>query len=59
MQVAGEKLRNTSGDIGSIARSVGYQSEAAFSNAFKRVQGYSPRAYRYGNVKSGSKHHRP
>lgn len=31
-----------------IARSVGYASESAFSNAFKRVTGTSPRAYRAG-----------
>jgi AraC-like DNA-binding protein len=30
-----------------IARSVGYTSESAFSNAFKRTTGVSPKTYRH------------
>jgi len=52
MQIAGDRLRSTTDDIGSIARSVGYKSEAGFSNAFKRFHGNSPRTYRYANTKS-------
>ncbi len=43
MQLAGDRL-STSGDpISVIASSLGYDSESAFSTAFKRVMGYSPR----------------
>ncbi|MGO7741210.1 AraC family transcriptional regulator, partial [Rhizobium johnstonii] len=33
-----------------IALSVGYTSESAFSNAFKRVAVKSPKSYRYNNM---------
>ena len=36
MQVATEKLRNTSASLAQVAELVGYESEAAFSRAFKR-----------------------
>jgi len=32
--------------VASVARSLGYTSESAFSNAFKRIIGISPTAYR-------------
>jgi AraC-like DNA-binding protein len=45
MLVAGDKLVNSSDPISAIALSLGYESESAFSTAFKRVIGCSPRQY--------------
>jgi AraC-like DNA-binding protein len=45
MMLAGDKVANSSDSISSIARSLGYESESAFSTAFKRVMGCSPRQY--------------
>lgn len=42
---AGDRLVNSSDPISLIARSLGYESESAFSTAFKRVMGCSPRQY--------------
>jgi AraC-like DNA-binding protein len=39
-------LTSTSRTIGDIAREVGYDSEASFSKAFKRIYGRSPGAFR-------------
>jgi AraC-like DNA-binding protein len=36
-------LRDRSGSVASVARSVGYESVAAFSTAFKRLFGHAPR----------------
>jgi AraC-like DNA-binding protein len=46
MQLAAERLRNSSESIAAIAADVGYQSEAAFNRAFKRVTGVTPGAWR-------------
>ncbi len=46
MHVAAERLRTTSHIILRIANSVGYESDAAFSTAFKRTTGQSPQHYR-------------
>ncbi len=46
MLVAGERLRSTGESIASIAYGLGYQSEAAFSTAFKRTMAITPRDYR-------------
>jgi AraC-like DNA-binding protein len=46
MQVAAEKLRNTSASLAQVADMVGYESEAAFSRAFKRAVGKSPATWR-------------
>lgn len=47
MRLAEQALRETRDrPVGLIAQAVGYTSESAFSNAFKRVTGTSPRAYR-------------
>jgi len=46
MQLAAEQLRETSAKVASIATRVGYESEAAFSRAFKKVTGRSPAAWR-------------
>lgn len=48
MLLAGDKLANSSDPISAIALSLGYESESAFSTAFKRVMGCSPRQYSRG-----------
>ncbi len=45
MALAGDRLENSRDPISIIAPSLGYESEAAFSTAFKRVMGCSPRQY--------------
>lgn len=45
MMLAGERLANGSEPISTIALSLGYESESAFSTAFKRVMARSPRQY--------------
>lgn len=47
MMVAGSQLVGSCRPICSVALSVGYKSESAFSTAFKRVLGCSPRQYRH------------
>ena len=46
MQVAAGLLRDTTAKLMAVALDVGYESEAAFSRAFKRVAGVSPGAWR-------------
>ncbi|WP_246102014.1 helix-turn-helix transcriptional regulator [Methylobacterium terricola] len=46
MRLAADWLQRTGVSIASIACSVGYESEAAFTTAFHRVMGRSPRRYR-------------
>ena len=48
MMVAADKLTNSSDSISTIALALGYESESAFSAAFKRVMGCSPRQYSRG-----------
>lgn len=45
MLLAGDRLLSGRESVSSIALSVGYQSESAFSTAFKRVLGCPPRDY--------------
>jgi AraC-like DNA-binding protein len=45
MLVAADKLSNSGDSISIISASLGYESESAFSTAFKRVMGCSPREY--------------
>jgi AraC-like DNA-binding protein len=45
MLLAGDRLENSGDPISAIARTLGYDSESAFSTAFKRVMGCSPRQY--------------
>ncbi len=40
-----DRLTNSNDSIFIIAPSLGYESESAFSTAFKRVMGCSPRQY--------------
>jgi AraC-like DNA-binding protein len=46
MQVAAGRLRDTDEKLIEIALDVGYESEAAFSRAFKRAAGMAPGAWR-------------
>jgi transcriptional regulator GlxA family with amidase domain len=49
MQVATQKLRDTSASIAQVAGIVGYDSEAAFSRAFKKAMGTAPAMWRRSN----------
>jgi AraC-like DNA-binding protein len=46
MQLAAARLRDTDAKVLDIALDVGYESEAAFSRAFRRVVGMAPGAWR-------------
>jgi AraC-like DNA-binding protein len=46
MQLAADRIRNSSESIATIAADVGYESEAAFNRAFKRVTGVTPGRWR-------------
>ncbi len=48
MRLAERALREDRESVAVIAASLGYASESAFSNAFKRETGASPRAFRNG-----------
>ena len=48
MQVAARRLRDTKAKLLEVALGVGYESEAAFSRAFKRAVGVAPGAWRAG-----------
>lgn len=48
MAMAADRLETTEDPLSIIAPSLGYDSEAAFSTAFKRVMGCSPRRYSRG-----------
>jgi AraC-like DNA-binding protein len=45
MLLAADRLVNSADNIAAISLSLGYESESAFSTAFKRVMGCSPRKY--------------
>jgi AraC-like DNA-binding protein len=47
---AGDRLLHSGDAVSLIALSLGYESESAFSTAFKRVMGRSPRQYSRGDV---------
>ena len=46
MQVAAHRLRTSALPLARIAESVGYESEASFSRAFKRAFGMPPATWR-------------
>jgi AraC-like DNA-binding protein len=48
MQVAASRLRESHRSIAQVAAELGYESEASFTRAFKRVHGLSPGRYRAG-----------
>ena len=54
MQVASDMLNRKNSNIATIAAEIGYESEAAFSRAFKKMMGVSPSAWRRG-VRSAGK----
>jgi len=45
MLLARDRLTHSGDPVSVIALSLGYESESAFSTAFKRVMGSSPRQY--------------
>ncbi|MEN5090818.1 AraC family transcriptional regulator [Pseudomonas protegens] len=45
MLLASDRLRNSEDSISSIAFALGYESESAFSTAFKRIMSEAPRHY--------------
>jgi AraC-like DNA-binding protein len=45
MLLAGDRLASSRDSISLVAQSLGYESESAFSTAFKRVMGRAPRQY--------------
>jgi AraC-like DNA-binding protein len=45
MLLAADRLANSADSLTTIARSLGYESESAFSTAFKRLMGCSPRQH--------------
>ncbi len=59
MQLAAGMLRDTNAKIVEIALEVGYESEAAFSRAFKRVVGVAPGSWRRGKRQDGAEAKRP
>ena len=46
MQIAAQKLKHTNATLAQVAGMVGYQSEAAFSRAFKKSFGTAPATWR-------------
>jgi AraC-like DNA-binding protein len=54
MRLAEKALRETATPMASIAQRLGYASESAFSNAFKRVTGRSPKTFRRSDQPSAS-----
>ncbi|HLL28117.1 MAG TPA: AraC family transcriptional regulator [Xanthobacteraceae bacterium] len=46
MQIASELLAGGNGNVARIAAEIGYESEAAFSRAFKKLMGVPPSAWR-------------
>jgi AraC-like DNA-binding protein len=55
MQIAARLLAEQSAKVYSVAIEVGYESEAAFSRAFKRVVVSSPSAWRAKHVNEGDR----
>jgi AraC-like DNA-binding protein len=53
MQLAAERIRTGSESLAAIAADVGYESEAAFNRAFKRVTGVTPGRWREGSARQG------
>lgn len=51
MQVAAQKLRNSSASLAEVAYTVGYDSEAAFSRAFKKAFLTAPATWRRSHSK--------
>jgi AraC-like DNA-binding protein len=54
MQVAAHDLHNTSASLAQVAERIGYNSEAAFSRAFKKTFGAAPATWRRQGSATGS-----
>ena len=50
MQIAAKRLADPTVKIAAVAHEVGYESEAAFSRAFKKFVGRSPSQWRTGSI---------
>lgn len=50
MQLAARSLRSSQRTISSIAQTLGYESDSAFSSAFKRIMKCSPKDYRANQI---------
>src|SRR5205807_6862406 len=50
IQLAAERLRVGHESISSIAANIGYESDAAFIRAFKRITGTTPGSWREGTL---------
>ncbi|MHC1481210.1 AraC family transcriptional regulator [Frateuria aurantia] len=48
MQLAAQALKTSQAPVTAVAQKLGYDSDSAFSHAFRRVMGCSPSAYRRG-----------
>ena len=57
MMLAGDKLATTNLTLAQVALAVGYDSENAFSSAFKRVMGTAPRQYARSETARRIAHH--
>jgi AraC-like DNA-binding protein len=58
MQLASRMLADGAAKVGAVALNVGYESEAAFSRAFKKIVGASPAAWRsraFGETSAGGR----
>ena len=54
IQTAARALRFTDRTVAAIGADLGYTSESAFSNAFKRVLGQTPSRYRSAHASAGT-----
>lgn len=52
MQVAAGRLRSSTATVAAIACEVGYESEASFSRAFRRIVGRPPAAWRRAHARA-------
>jgi AraC-like DNA-binding protein len=52
IQLGTRLLRESNRNVATIALDVGYESEAAFSRAFKRMVGMPPAAWRKAQIKA-------
>ena len=53
MQIARKMLREGNVSVAKLASTLGYTSESALSNAFKRVTGVAPKRYHAGVKREG------
>jgi AraC-like DNA-binding protein len=58
MRLAADRLGHAGATVAEAAHVAGYDSEAAFSRAFKRVTGVTPGSWRDGGAPNGADRHR-